>query len=205
MRLSANRRALSAPLAELLLALLFGILAGAAAHAGPADLSGVRFQIAASVKANPASPQAKETYDRGTASLSVTIRISSHATGSQFYGEVTRTFSNVAIVDGSAEQVFWQDDTCHQRRGLPKTTVIAVDGTVSVARGQIDIHAAARRLGLHLPSDEVAAAAKLPSGADGSRRIIGFRSETKRSFLLVDVKIYESDCDLRDGTDTGRK
>jgi hypothetical protein len=205
MRLSANLRALSVPLAELLLALLFAILAGAAAHAGPADLSGVRFQIAASVKANLASPQAKETYDHGTASLSVTIRISSHATGSQFYGEVTRTFTNISLLAGSPEQVFWQDQTCHQRRGLPKTTVIAVDGTISAARDQHDIHAAARRLGLHLPSDEVAAATKLPTGDDGKLRFIAFRSETKRSFLLVDVKIYESDCDLRDGTDTGRK
>jgi hypothetical protein len=183
------------------------MLGSVVAYAGPAaaDLSGVRFQVAASVKANPASPQAKETYDHGTASLSVRIRISSHATGSQFYREVTRAFPNVAILAGSAEQVFWQDGACHQRRGLPKTTVIAVAGTVSTAKGQYDIQAVARQLGLVLPADEVTAAAKLPPGDDGKRRFIGFRSETKRSFLLVDVKIYETECDLKSGADIARK
>jgi hypothetical protein len=177
------------------------------AHAGQvsADLSGVRFQIAASVKANLASPQTKETYDQGTASLSVKIRISSHATGSQFYGEVTRTFSNVAILAGSAEQVFWQDETCHQRRGLPKTTVIAVDGTVSTPKGRHDVHAVARQLGLLLPADEVAAGTKLPPGDDGKRRFIGFRSQTNQSHLLVDVKIYQSECDLTGAANAGRK
>jgi hypothetical protein len=208
MRLSARRRTeLSVLLVKLFLVLLFGILGSVVAYAGPvsADLSGVRFQIAASVKANLASPQAKETYDHGTASLSVRIRISSHATGSQFYGEVTRTFSNVAILAGSAEQVFWQDEACHQRRGLPKTTVIAVAGTVATAKGRYEIQAVARRLGVLLPMDEVAAGTKLPPGDDGKRKFIGFRSETKQSFLLIDVKIYESECDLTGGANAGRK
>jgi hypothetical protein len=207
MRSSARLRALFPSLAKLFLAFLFGILANAVGQAGPvsADLTGVRFQIAASVKANLAVPAAREIYRHGTASLSVTIRISSHATGSQFYGEVTRAFADVLILDGSAEQVFWQDEACHQRRGLPKTTVIAVGGAVSTAKGRYDIQAVARQLGLLLPADEVTAGTKLPPGDDGKRRIIGFRSETKRSFLLIDVKIYESECDLKSGADVARK
>jgi hypothetical protein len=175
------------------------LLAGPAAASGSAAAApagGIRFQIDASIKA--AAP-ARPIYKRGKASLSVRIRISSHATGSQFYGEVTRLFSNVSLADGTPAQTFWRDDACHQRRGLPKTTVIAVDGTVSDGEARYDVHAVARQLGLRLPEDEVAAGSKLPPEFDGRQLSIGFRSETKASLLLVDVKIRQIDCEVPGG------
>jgi hypothetical protein len=175
---------------------------GGAAIAEPMtanDVTGIRFQVAVSIKAAPTFALANDIREHDKASLSATVRISSHATGSQFYGEVTKEFLNFSILKGSSEQVFWQDPGCHQRRGLPKTTVIAVNGSIAIGKGGYDVQAVARQLGLRLPFDEVAAATKLPPGIDGPRRFIGFRSETKRSLLFVDVKIYEVDCDLRGG------
>jgi hypothetical protein len=183
-------------LSGLLATVLLLAMEAARAEATATPEFGVRFEIDASIKA--AAP-AQPIYRSGRASLSVRIRISSHATGSQFYGEVTHLFSNISLVDGAPPQPFWRDAVCHQKRGLPKTTVIAIDGTVSDNQAHHEVHALARQLGVRLPEDEVTAGTKLPPEFDGKRRSIGFRSETKASLLLVDVKIHQIDCELPRG------
>jgi hypothetical protein len=47
-----------------------------------------------------------------------------------------------------------------------------------------------------LPSDEITAGTRLPDGADKSGPFIAYRSQTKSSHLLVDVKVYVIDCAL---------
>jgi hypothetical protein len=127
----------------------------------------------------------------------VKIRISAHARESQFFGEITKRFSNFQLNEGSPEKLFWQDARCHQRRGLPKTTVIAIDGSIAAGKGQISIHARPRRLGILLPADEITPGIRLLLD-DGNRSgpLIAFRSRSKSSHLLVDVKIFALSCDL---------
>jgi hypothetical protein len=158
--------------------------------------SGIKFRLVASIKADSGSPDAKSLYAQAKASLTVKIRISSHALGSQFFGEVSRTFLDFSPLDGSAAQLFWQDAHCHQRRGLPKATVIAMDGFVTTERGQVKIHAHSEVLGLMLPHDVITPGIRLPTGVDNNRRYFAFRSEAKRSRLFVEVKTYEFNCKL---------
>jgi hypothetical protein len=161
--------------------------------------SGIRFQIAASIKADSASSYATQHYNHGKASLAVKIRISAHARESNFFGEVGETISNFLVNEGSPEKLFWQDSECHQRRGLPKTTVTAVEGTMAGENGKVSINARPRHLGMLLPSDEISAGTRLPDGADKNRNFIAYRSQTKLSHLFVDVKVYLIDCDLMVG------
>lgn len=158
--------------------------------------SGIRFKIKSSIKASPALPGNRPVYDRGIASLTVRIRISSHARESQFYGVISKNFSNFRVDKGSDSKLIWQDSRCHQRRGLPKTEVFEIDGAITTARAQISVHARPRRLGLLLPSDEITQEIKLPEDNTPHGPLIAYRSETKLSHLLVDVKIYAFDCDL---------
>ncbi len=158
--------------------------------------SGVRFRLAASIKADPASRYAAEYYGHGKASLAAKVRISAHATESQFFGEVTSNLSDFSPIDGSLEQVIWQDAKCHQRRGLPKATVTFIDGLITSEQVKINVHARARRLGLQLPLDEITSGTRLPSGVDQNGSFVAYRSRSKLSHLFVDVKIYAFDCDL---------
>ena len=158
--------------------------------------SGIRFRIAASIKADPAFSDATQYYDHSQASLVVKIRISAHARESNYFGEISETVSNFLVNEGSPEKLYWQDARCHQRRGLPKTTVTAVDGFIAAEKGQISIHARPRQLGLPLPLDEIIQGIRLPSSGSDHGAFVTYRSQLKQSHLFVDVNIYASACDL---------
>jgi hypothetical protein len=155
--------------------------------------SGIRFKIAASIKADSAS---MHYYDQANASLAVRIRISAHARESQFFGEVSKVFPDFPVNDGSTEMLFWQDARCHQRRGLPKTTVVGVDGSIAGESGKINVHARPRQLGVPLPLDEITQGLRLSDGFDQNNAFIAYRSQSKLSNLLIDVKIYTFNCAL---------
>jgi hypothetical protein len=138
----------------------------------------------------------KASRDDRMASLYVKLRISSHATGSNYFGEITKFVPNVRLTKGSSEILFWQDGHCHQRRGLPKITVTAVDGFINSENGRIDVKARPRYLGKLLPADEISAGGRLPDGKDADGKYIAFRSRTKTSHLAVDVKVTITDCNL---------
>ena len=159
--------------------------------------SGIRFQIKGSIKAAPTSPYLKRDDDRSRASLDVKLRISSHAVESNYFGVNTESFSDFQMAKGSEESLFWQDDRCHQRRGLPKLTVTAIDGSIEAEGGRIDVAARPRQLGRHLPADEISAGTPLPSGVNKTGRFIAFNAQTTKSHLVVNVKVYTIDCPLR--------
>jgi hypothetical protein len=75
-------------------------------------------------------PSSTRVNDKGGSSLTVKLRISAHATESNYFGEISETFSNLKPNEGADQKLFWQDDRCHQRRGLPKITVTAIDGAI---------------------------------------------------------------------------
>lgn len=154
--------------------------------------NGIRFQIKAAIRADPAAPYARQTYGRAEASLTVKLRISSHARETRFYGVTSARFKDFSLISGSAEMLFWDDYKCHQRRGLPKTTVVAIDGSVATDERQIAIHARPRHLGVLLPADEITQGIQIADRVAA----IAFRSQSKASHLIVDVKIYASDCEL---------
>lgn len=169
-------------------------LASAASHPVDHQESGIRFQIKVSVKAVPSFPKGKRDDDRSRASLDVKLRISAHATESNYFGVVTESFSDFRVTEGSDERLFWQDARCHQRRGLPKAIVTAIDGSIRTENGQVEVAARPRYLGKLLPSDEISAGTRLPGGIDKDGPFIAFNSQTNKSHLAVDVKVYTIDC-----------
>jgi hypothetical protein len=156
--------------------------------------SGIRFQIKASIKAVPGAPYLKREDDRTRASLDLKLRISAHAMGSNYFGVNSETFSDFRLAEGSEEKLFWQDDRCHQRRGLPKLTVTAIDGSIQAENGRIDVVARPRLLGKKLPADEISAGMPLPSGVNKNGQFIAFSAKTSASYLVVNVKVYTFDC-----------
>lgn len=161
--------------------------------------SGIRFQIKASIRAVPASPNIKRDDDKSAASLDLKLRISAHATESNYFGVNTETFPAFPLTEGSAERLFWQDTACHQRRGLPKVTVAAIDGFLQTENGRVDVAARPRQIGKLVPADEISAGRPLPGGTDKNGPFIAFSSQTSTSHLVVDVKVYTFDCPLKGG------
>lgn len=158
--------------------------------------SGIRFQIKASIKAAPGSPYLKREDDRTRGSLDLKLRISAHAMESNYFGVNSATFSDFRLADGSEEKLFWQDDRCHQRRGLPKLSVTAIDGSIQTDSSRINVVARPRVLGIRLPVDEISAGMPRPSGINKNGTFIAFAAKTSTSNLLVDIKIYTFDCSL---------
>ena len=164
-----------------------------------AQTNGIRFKVAASLSSDLASAYAAQHYGSPKASLWVDIRISSEAKGSRFYGVVAKKFSNV-LTARSAEQTYWQDARCHQRRGFPKTTVTSINGSIVTDDARkIRVYARTRQLGLPLPADEITPGRRISLGANRNV-ILAYRSRTKSSHLLVDVKIYAFNCNLGAGS-----
>ena len=132
-----------------------------------------------------------------TATLTIKVRISDHSQESNFYGDVPATVSDFDPINGSREQEVWRDTECHHERGLPKITVISVDGQITNGQKKLVIAARYRRFGFLLPRDEVMAAKRLVRGTDDHGSFVATRTETKQSCLLVDLRLYMVPCDLQ--------
>ena len=95
-----------------------------------------------------------------------------------------------------AQTTIWQQDKCHQRRGLPKVTVTLLKGTFGEGDARLGIESRMRQIGLHVPSDELTPGIKLPAGVDDIGAFYAFRAHSRESRLDVDLKIYAFGCRL---------
>lgn len=185
---------------------LFFVVAGSSlAHAQTGKMPGqaidyqkhgIKFQIKASIKSAVTPPEPRREDDRNVGTLAVKLRISAHAIGSNYFGEITEIFSNFKLFQGSDEKLYWQDEVCHQQRGFPKITVTAIDGTISGEKADVTISARPRHIGKLVPDDEISAGTRLPAGSDKYGNFIAYRSDTRQSRLFVNVKVYLIDCNL---------
>jgi hypothetical protein len=131
------------------------------------------------------------------AMLTVKIRISDHSPETNFFGDVPATVSDFDPIKESREQKVWEDANCHHERGFPKMTVISVGGSMMDGQRKFTVDAQIRRIGLPLPVDEVMPANRLAFGTDDRGSFVETRTETKRSHVLVDLKMYLLPCDLQ--------
>ena len=163
-----------------------------------ATTRGIRHILYLTIKSDGANSRflQQSTGEEYAATLTVKIRISDHSQETNFFGEVPTTVSDFNPIKGSREQEVWQDTECHHERGLPKMTVVSIDGQITNGKKKLAISARYRRLGFLLPGDEVMAAKRLDSGADDRGSFVATRTETKQSRLLVDLRLYFVPCDL---------
>jgi hypothetical protein len=159
--------------------------------------SGVRHALYVAVKIDPKSPILDHTSNDGlTVSITLQVRISAHFQETDFYGVIPVTISAFDPTKGSDAREIWKDARCHHSRGLPKVTLIAVEGSATNGQNKVPIAARYRRVGRLLPEDEVTASKRLGSGTDNIGPFIATRTETRQSRLLVDMKLYSLPCNL---------
>ena len=163
-----------------------------------ADENGVINVLYVTVKSDADSNVPKRSSnDMSSATLTVRVRLSAHSKETNFFGDVPATISNFDPTKGSQEQEVWKDAACHHERGgFPKMTVVSVDGFIVNGDEKLPIAARYRWMGLLLPGDEVMPAKPLVRGTDDIGPFIATHTETKRSRLGVDLKLYMLPCTL---------
>jgi hypothetical protein len=172
--------------------LCWGMLLGTASAQPAADRWGVRNFITATLSL-AAAPGDRDT-DRRISDLVVVVRISNHARETQYFGDVPVGAPRLDSGEEASEQKIWEDERCHQRRGLPKASVISVTGAYE--RGQSRLEASLRHIGLKLPADEIVPGQSLIAGRDGAGRFFAAETRTSRSHVTIRLKIYLTDCTL---------
>jgi hypothetical protein len=193
------RRPLRAKINFMLLLVVFGALVVTApSWARAADASGVINVLYATIKSDADSSIPKQhSNDVRSATLTIRVRLSAHSRETNFYGDVPATISNFDPIKGSHAQEVWKDAKCHHERGgFPKMTVLSVDGLIMDGEKKLPVAARYRWIGLLLPGDEVMPAKPLIRGTDDIGPFIETHTETKRSRLGVDLKMYTLPCTL---------
>lgn len=131
--------------------------------------------------------------------LAVTVRISDHAQETQFYGDVKNAVPEFNFIKGSAPYEVWRDTKCHHERGLPKITLIKVEGSIRNGTNQTPVSARFRWLGRLMPGDEITVGKTVSTGADKTGPFRILRAETKESRVVIDLKLYILPCELSEG------
>jgi len=182
-----------------LLPLTFGLAPIGKALGAAAEL-GVRHRIDVMVSAEPDAPILSRLRG-GKGELSLTVRLSANSKESKFFGMLRPSFPDIVVPDGAGKPLvrqtkLWEEDVCHQRRGLPKVTATQLGGHFADGEGRIEISALNRHIGLLVPPDELTPGIKLDPGSDSLGAFYAFRAQTRNSRLNVDLKIYSIDCPL---------
>lgn len=167
---------------------------------GAAGELGIRHRIDVVVSAEPDAPIFQHLKS-AKGELSFTVRLSANSKESKFFGMLHPSFPDITVPDGSGKPLveptkLWEEEVCHQRRGLPKVTVTQLSGHFGDGEGRIEISAIVRHIGLLVPPDELTPGIKLDQGSDSLGLFYGFRAQTRNSRLNVDLKIYPMDCFL---------
>ncbi|EIG58461.1 hypothetical protein Bra1253DRAFT_03166 [Bradyrhizobium sp. WSM1253] len=186
--------------ARCLLALVIAGPPLTAKAAGETQQLGVRHRIDVVVSAEPDAPIFRHLRE-AKGELSFTVRLSANAKESRFFGMLHPSFSDIVVPDGAGKPLvrqtkLWEEEVCHQRRGLPKVTVTQLAGHFGEGEGGIEFSGINRHIGLLVPPDELTPGIKLDSGSDDLGLFYGFRAQTRVSRLNVDLKIYPIDCFL---------
>lgn len=173
------------------------LLEEAAAAAGEL---GVRHRIDVVVSGEPDAPIFQRL--KGTrGELAFTVRLSANSKESRFFGMLHPSFLDIVVPDKTDKPLvqqtkLWEEEVCHQRRGLPKVTVTQVGGHFGEGERRVEISGINRHIGLLVPHDELTPGIKLDQGSDSFGLFYAFRAQTRNSRLNVDLKIYPIDCFL---------
>ena len=112
-----------------------------------------------------------------------------------FFGTALATFADFAVADAPRERLVWQDTICHQDRGLPKISVVSLNGLVKAGETETLVAARPRHVGKHLPSDEIVPQQAFMMGTDQSGRFAVGTALSRESQVRITVKLYTIACD----------
>jgi len=158
----------------------------------------VKHRIDGSIKADWTSYAWQTGVDLKGHSISVKvaarIHISDNSQETRFSDEVTASFPDFDLIDGSPEQLIWEDTRCHHERGIPKVTLTAIDGVITNGPTRQVVSAHTRHIGLRLPSDEIMPARRFFGATDKIGPFSVTRTETTRSRLILELRMYTLAC-----------
>src|SRR5262249_27578646 len=149
------------------------------------EATGIRHVLKASLSVDPSSPYAKPQHGPMQADLHATIQISDHAPGLNFFGLAIALFAYRDPGAPQAEQTVWEARRCHRDRGLPKISVLRIDGIVADGDVKTTIAAAARHIGKLMPADEITVSKPLFRAPGSPPGDIAIQARTKISRWIV--------------------
>jgi hypothetical protein len=159
---------------------------------------GVRHRIDVVVSAEPNAPL-MERLRGAKGSLAFTVRLSANSQEARYFGMLSPSFSDIVVAENAstplvAQTKIWEEETCHQRRGLPKVTVTEIKANFRDDKDGVEVSSVNRHIGLRVPADELTPGIKLGQGSDEGGSFYAVRAQTRDSRLNIDLKIYPIDC-----------
>jgi hypothetical protein len=167
-----------------------------ACGSGQAAQTGIRHSVVATLLSFSDTIGARSSVEEPPprADLRVFVSISDHAIESRFYGTVQAQFLDVDPSAGAGEVLLWEDARCHRERGIPKISVVRIEGAIRRGERSIPLTALGRQLGRRVPLDEIIER-KGPSDDDG-RTLATIDATTKASGIAVRIRLKGEPCVL---------
>lgn len=160
---------------------------------------GVKHALIASLTLSPGQASGGAEPDKPTeleGNVQVSVRISDHAPGTRFYATLVSSFVRIGADRPGPSQTIWEDRLCHPDRGLPKVTVVKIEGSIRNGDRKLDIAALPRLIGKLIPMDEIVVT-KRPETRPGewAGKFL-FRAATGLSRLMVDLELTTQRCKI---------
>lgn len=158
---------------------------------------GVRHELRASVSAESRAPDTGGHDGDEKADLTISVRIIDIAPDSRFVSVVSTSFSALGRRESGresgTERIVWADSKCHVDRGLPKITLLAVEGTRGEGQAVVPISATPRHIGQFIPADEIIVQKQMPdqafNGLSGARLAMVALTQSSRLRIALSLNV----------------
>jgi hypothetical protein len=156
--------------------------------------AGVRHSLVASVVSDRDNASAGEDAEAAKATVDISVRVLDYAHDYRFYGVVHGKFSDFNPRMGAAAQEIWADPVCHQNRGLPTMTVLAIDGRITQNGKSSEFTARPRHIGARLPVDEIVLKRDSVAGPSNPNQSFVMLASTSQSHVIVELILKTANC-----------
>jgi len=170
------------------------VLSAALPQPGRAAPKGIRHQVTVALQPFASSLGGRTEATASRVDLRIFVQISDHAADSRFYGTAETLFTDVDPSTGAGEAVVWEDVRCHRERGVPKITLVRIEGAVRAGDRSYPLTALARQIGLRVPADEIIERKGFTD--DHGRTLMIIDAVTKASGVAVRIRLNGEACGL---------
>jgi hypothetical protein len=157
---------------------------------------GVRHSLVASIEPDRDSVSTGQEGQANKATADVSVRVLDYAHDYRFYGVVHGKFSDFNPHVGAAAQEIWADPACHQNRGLPTITVLAIDGQITQDGKSSEFAARPRYIGGRLPVDEIVLKRDNPAAHGNPNQSFVMLASTSQSHVIVKLILKTANCSV---------
>jgi hypothetical protein len=158
--------------------------------------AGIRHRVTAKLLpfSNPVGVSRSAQASSSHADLRIFVQISDHAIDSRFYGTAEARFADVDPSIGADEAVVWEDARCHRERGIPKISLVRIDGAIRNGDKTTPLTAVGRQIGLRVPADEIIE--RKGAADDNAQTLMIIDATTKASGIAVRIRLTGEPCAL---------